>query len=177
MDGNDSRASALLDRSDGMRRAGRIREALEVTERCLQHSPARPRALLLRARLLFEQGRCVHALEALQALGAVPGREKSIESIRQGLKQLIQLRDARLDPAFTTESMARLLGEQGYLLEAMEIYRRLFLDSEGEKKFWEEMLLLRQRLEQEGSREVPKESLAQKLAAWDRWMQRRQRGN
>lgn len=177
MDGDAFRALTLLDQSDAMRRAGRFREALQLVERCLQQSLVHSRALALRAWLLFEQGDFVHALEALQALGTVPGREKSIESLKRGLEQLTGLREARLDSAFATESMARVLVEQGYLLEAMEIYRRIFLDSEGEKRLWEEMILLRQRLEREGSREAPKGSLAQELEVWDRWMQKRQRGN
>lgn len=110
-------------------------------------------------------------------MGTVPGWQKTIESLKRGLEQLTGLREARLDSAFATESMARVLVEQGYLLEALEIYRRIFLDSEGEKRFWEEMILLRQRLEREGSREAPKGSLAQELEVWDRWIQKRQRGN
>ncbi|MFQ5904243.1 MAG: hypothetical protein ACE5JO_11185 [Candidatus Binatia bacterium] len=81
-----------------------------------------------------------------------------------------------MDPAFVTESMAGVLVRQGYLLEAMEIYRQLFLASKGEKRLWEEILLLRDRLEREGSRETQRESVAQKLEVLDRWIQSQQRG-
>lgn len=172
-----SAVSSLLDRAEGLRRAGKIGDGLELVEGLVRENPDHPRALLLRTRLLFERGSFSQALEALKALSSVPAWQGELRSLRKGLDHLAQLEAAEVDPAFATESMARLLVQQGYLLEGMEIYRRLFLASAGEKRFWEELLVLRERLESERSREVSKERVEKELAAWDRWLEKRQRGS
>ena len=100
-----------------------------------------------------------------------------MRALRKGLERLCELKAAEIDPAFATESMAQLHVQQGYLLEAMEIYRRLWLGSPGEARFWEEMRRIRDRVEREGSRDKSRESLDRELSAWDRWMQRRKRGS
>lgn len=169
--------SALLDRAEGLRLAGKIGEGLRLVEGLVRQNPEHPRALLLQSRLLFERGSLSQALEVLRALGSVPTRQEELRSLRKGLDDLARLEAAGFDPAFATESMARLLVQQGYLLEGMGIYRRLFLASEGEKRLWEEMLRLRERVEREGSREAPKERVAKELAAWDRWLDKRRRGS
>lgn len=169
--------SELLDRAEGLRRAGKIGDGLELVEGLVRENPDHPRALLLRSRLLFERGSFSQALGALKALSSVPAWQGELRSLRKGLDHLAQLEEAEVDPAFATESMARLLVQQGYLLEGMEIYRRLYLASAGEKRFWEELLNLRERLECEGSRETPKERVEKELAAWDRWLEKRQRGS
>ncbi|OGP22566.1 MAG: hypothetical protein A2038_07060 [Deltaproteobacteria bacterium GWA2_57_13] len=169
--------SSLLDRAEGLRRAGKIGDGLELIEGLVRENPDHPRALLLWTRLLFERGSFSQALEALKALSFVPACQGELRLLRKGLEHLAQLEAAEPDPAFATESMARLLVQQGYLLEAMEIYRRLFLTSAGEGRFWEEMRRIRDRLEGGGSRDKSREGLDGELAAWDRWMQKRKRGS
>ena len=169
--------AALLDRAERLRRAGKIGEGLRLVEELVCQNPDHPRALLLQSRLLFERGSLSQALEVLQELGSVPLWQEELRSLRKGLDHLARLEAAGFDPAFATESMARLLVQQGYLLEGMGIYRRLFLASEGEKRLWEEMVRLRERVEREGSREAPKERVEKELAAWDRWLEKRQRGS
>lgn len=171
-----SSPSDLVDLAESLRLEGRSREALEALDRCLQESPKHPRALLLRGRLLYQEGSIPKALEGLRPLSSILDRDSGLKAITTGLEQLWDTRNSQMDPAFVTETMAGLLTEQGYLLEAMEIYRQLFLASEGEKQIWEKILLLRDRLEREGSRETQKESLAEELEALDRWIQKQQRG-
>lgn len=168
--------SELADLAESLRLEGRLGEALETVERCLEESPKHPRALLLRGRLLYQEGKVLEALEGLRLLDSVLGRDKGFRTLTEGLEQLWQRRNSQMDPAFATETMARLLVQQGYLLQAMEIYRQLLLASEGEKRLWEEILLLRDRLEREGSREAQDERVAQELEALGRWIQKQQRG-
>lgn len=167
--------TGLADLAEGLRQEGKLQEALAAVERCLQESPRHPRALLLRARLLYQEGKLLEALEVLRPLDSILGRDKRLKTITTGLDQLWQRRNSQMAPAFVTESMASLLAQQGYLLEAMEIYRQLYQVSEREKRLWEEILLLRDRLEREGSRETEKERVAQELEALDRWIQKQQR--
>lgn len=171
-----SNPSELADLAEKLRQERRFNEALKVVERSIQESPKHPQALLLRGRLLYQEGKVLQALEVLRPLGSILRRDKGLKTITTGLEQLWQMRNSQMDPAFVTESMAGLLAQQGYLLEAMEIYRQLFLASEGEKRLWEEILLLRERLKQEGSRETQRERVAKELEALERWIQNQQRG-
>lgn len=171
-----SRVSELLDLAESLRQQERHIEAAKAIEDCLGQSPRQPRALLLRARLQYQQGRLTEAKESLRALGSVLGGDEALAAMRAALEQLEQRRNAQTDTAFATETMARLLAEQGYLLEALDLYRRLFLASAGEKRLWEKILSLRERLGQEGSRDARKEDIARQLEMLDRWMQEQRGG-
>lgn len=177
MTSRDSIPAALLDQAEELRRAGKTHEGLELVERSLQQWPNHPLALLLRSRLLFDRGEFAEALETLRPLSSLPVWAQEVRGLQKGLERLVELKAAELDPAFATESMARLLTQQGYLSEAMDIYCRLLRASPGEARFWEEMLRIRERLEREGSREKSRESLDRELAAWDRWMRKHERGS
>jgi tetratricopeptide (TPR) repeat protein len=170
-----SSPSDLVDLAENLRLEGRSREALEALERCLQESPKHPRALLLRGRLLYQEGSIPKALEGLRPLNSILDRDSGLKTITTGLEQLWDIRNSQMDPAFVTETMARLLVQQGYLLEAIEIYRQLLLTSEEKKRIWEEILLLRDRLEGEGSRGMERERVVQELEALDHWIQKQQR--
>lgn len=170
-----SSPSDLADLAEGLRQEGRLRDALEAVELCLQENPSHPRALLLRGRLLYQEGKILETLELLRPLNSLLGGDERLKTIIAGLGQLWQKRNSQMVPAFVTESMARLLAQQGYLLEALEIYRQLFLTSEEKKRIWEEILLLRDRLGGEDSRGMPKERAVQELEALDHWIQKQQR--
>lgn len=170
---------------------GRLQDALESVEHCLRENPKHPRTLLLLGRIHYQQGRYDQALEALHSLEPILGRDRGhrpgfdgelsrrLQTIITALEQLREMRQAQMDPAFFTETMAELQAEQGYLLEALDIYRRHFLSSRGEERqrLRERILLLRNRLEREGSREVPKERVIQELGALDQWIQKREGGS
>jgi tetratricopeptide (TPR) repeat protein len=176
MNGRASSEWGIVDRSEGLRREGRIHEALELAENYLRDRPDHPRALLLRSRLLYEQGNLVLALEGLGRLGSILGRDQGLLELVAVLEQLSEIRKSPREPTFVTESMAKLFVQQGYLLEAMETYRQLFLSSREKGELWEEIVRLRDCLAREGSRGVEKERVVQKLEAWDRWMQEQERG-
>lgn len=177
MTSRDSTPGALLDRAEALRRAGKTREGMELVERSLGQWPEHPRGLFLRSRLLFEQGSFMEALEALRPLSSLAVWGREAEGLRKALERLVELHETGIDPAFATESMAQLLAEQGHLLEALDVYRRLLFGSPGEARIWQEMLRVRERLDRGGSRDQPRESLERELAAWDRWLQRRKRGS
>lgn len=162
-------STELADLAESLRQQGRYTEAWKVIERCLEQSPRHPRAILIRSRLLFQEGK------PLQALESVLGEDDAFKTIATSLEKLCRERDAQTDPAFVTESMAGLFVQQDYLLEALGIYRRLFLASGGEKQLWEKILFLRERLAREGSRDAPTERVKQELELLDRWIQGQQK--
>ncbi len=172
-----SRSSGLADLAESLRQEGRLNEAMETVERSLQENSNHVRSLLLRARILYQQGQILQALEGLRPLQSLLGEGRELKTIVNGLEQLSQKRISQTDPAFVTEPMARLLIQQGYLLQAIEIYRQLFLASEEKKVLWREILLLRERMEREGSREIRKERLSQEIEALDRWIEKHERGS
>lgn len=169
--------SALVELAESLRQEGRHAEALKEVERCLEQNPNHPRAVLLRGRLLYQEGKIVQALETLRPLGSILGQDEGFQAITTSLERLWQESNVQTEPAFATETMAGLLAQQGYLLEAMEIYRQLFLVSGREERLWERILFLREQLAREGSREARKEKIAEDLAGWDRWIQEQRRGN
>lgn len=171
--------SSLADLAQGLLQGKRLKEALESAQRCLRESPSHPRCLLLLSRILYQEGRYDQALEALRPLEPILGPDPGLQAIIRGLRQLQQMRRAQMDPNFLTETMAGLQVEQGYLVEAMEIYRHLFLSSpeEERQRLWEKILRLRDRLEGEGSREMPTKRVAQELEVLDCWIQKQEKGS
>lgn len=174
MERPSSRPSDLADLAEELRRQGQLQEAIEAVERSLKENPKHPRSLLLFSRLSYQQGKVPQAREALRSLDAVLGSDWGLKTIAASLEQLWQRRSSQMD-AFATETMAGLLVQQGYVCEAIEIYRQLLLASGGEDRLWDEILVLRDRLEREGSREMSRERIDRELEALDRWI-KKQRG-
>jgi len=112
-----------------LRERGRLHEALEVAERCLRESPGHPRGLLLQSRILYLAGMYAQSLRVLGSLEQILGSEEGLRKIKEGLEGLWQDPKPKIDPAFVTETMAELHIKQGYLWEAMEIYRQLYVAS------------------------------------------------
>ena len=166
--------SELADLAEGLRQEGRYSEARKTAERCLEQSPGHPRALLLLSRLRYQEGKLLEALRTLRTLESVLGRQESLAAIADGLEQIRQMRNLPPDPEFATQTMAELLVQQGYLLEAIDIYRRLFLSCGGERPVWEKILSLREQLRQQGSRDAGREKVAQQLAVLDGWIEAQQ---
>jgi Flp pilus assembly protein TadD len=159
-----------------MRRQGRLHEALEVVERFLRKSPDHPRALLLRSRVLYALGRTAQAVEGLNDLGRVVGNEP-LQSLVAAIQRVGVSEQSSSAPAFATESMARLLTQQGYFLEALEVYRRLSEAAPEKSEVYDEAARLKRTVEQEGSRGATRERVAQELEACDHWLKQRQRGS
>lgn len=124
-----SNLSDLVELAESLRQEGRHAEALNEVERCLEQNPKHPRAILLCGRLLYQEGKILQALETLRPLGFMLGQDEGLKAITTSLGRLWQERNVQTEPAFVTETMAGLLTQQGYLLEATKIYRRLFLVS------------------------------------------------
>lgn len=171
-----SNPSKLVDRAESLRKEGRLLEALEVVEHSLQKSPGHPRGLLLHCRILYLAGRYAQALHVLDSLEGKLGKGEGLKKITEGLERLWQKPNPEIDPAFITETMADLHIRQGYLWEAMEIYRQLYLSSEGKEPLWQKILGLRDRLGQEESRKAKEERAAERWEALNRWIKNQQRG-
>lgn len=169
--------SALVDLAENLRQERKHAEALKKVERCLEQNPKHPRAFLLRARILYQEGEILQALENLRPLGSILGHDEGFKAITTSLERLWQEKNVQTEPAFVTETLAGLLVEQGYLLEAMDIYRQLFSACGGEKQLWEKILSLRERLVREGSRDAQKEMVAEHMEMLDRWIQTQKRGD
>ncbi len=169
--------SEIADFAEGLRREGRFKEAMEAIERSLEENSSHARSLLLRARILYQEGQILQALDGLRPLQTILGEDGELKTIVTGLELLWQERISQMDPAFVTAAMAKLLIHQGYLLQAIEIYRQLFLASEEKASLWKEILLLRERMGSEGSREVRRERMSQEIEALDRWIKKQERGS
>jgi tetratricopeptide (TPR) repeat protein len=171
----NSDAAALLDQAEAMRREGRVHEALESVEGFLNAKPDHSRALLLKSRLLYETGSVAEAIDGLRTLGRhVDGEE--LQSIIEALEQFRGSGQSRQTQAFATESMARLLAEQGYFLEALEVYRQLFHAAPERGGVYDEIGRLKTIVEQEGSRGATSERVAHELEAWNEWLRAHSRG-
>jgi tetratricopeptide (TPR) repeat protein len=171
-----SNPSELVDLAESLRQGGQLLEALETIERCLQKSPRHARGLLLYCRILYLSGRYAEALHVLSSLEEIVGRDEGFTKITKGLEELWQKPDPKLDPAFVTETMAELHISQGYLWEAMEIYRQIFLASEGQEQLWQKILDLRDRLDQEESGKAEGERASERLESLNRWIKNQQGG-
>jgi tetratricopeptide (TPR) repeat protein len=171
-----STPSELVDLAESLRQEGRIDEALQAVKRSLEMEPQHPRAVLLLGRLLYQTGNVSQALSELRALGAALGQDRGFRTLTRGLEEILEAKRARVeDPHgesfFTTESMAQLLTRQGYHLEALKVYRDLYLASGGRPSLWLAILEIRDRLEREGSRGTKKEAVAEELADLNRWIE------
>ncbi len=165
-------SSELADLAESLRREHRFKEATQAAERSLEENSKHARTLLVLGRILYQQGRILEALERLHPLRSILGEDRELKTILDGLEQLSQNRTARTDSAFVTDAMAKLLDQQGYLLQAIGIYCQLFLASEEKKDLWKEILTLRERMEREGSREIRKERIAEEIESLDRWIKK-----
>jgi tetratricopeptide (TPR) repeat protein len=171
-----SSPSELVDLAESLRLEGRLLDALKAIERCLQNNPRHARGLLLYCRILYLSRRYAEALHVLSSLEGILGRDEGLKKITEGLEELWQKPDPKMDPAFVTETMAELHISQGYLWEAMEIYRQIYLATEGEGQLWQKVLELRDRLELEESRKTQEEKASERLEALNRWINSQQGG-
>jgi len=170
-----SSASEFADRAEQLRQEGRLHEALEVAERCLRESPGHPRGLLLQSRILYLAGMYAQSVRVLASLEQILGSEEGLRKIKEGLEGLWQEPKPKIDPAFVTETMAELHIKQGYLWEAMEIYRQLYVVSP-QRERWQEILHLRSRLEP-GVGDTQEGKVDERLEALNRWIENQQRGS
>lgn len=167
------RIADVLDTAERLRRRGELTAALSAVDEVLREAPAAPRALLLKSRLLYQSGGLRGGLDALREVESVRGTREFAE-LRVNLEQLED--DQRRRAPFVTESMARLSVEQGYLLEAMEIYRQLFEISPNRSEILDDVARLKAIVEREGSRDADAERVRRELEACERWLAEHPRG-
>ena len=165
--------SGLLDDDDALRHRGRLSDALEAVERVLVVAPEHRRALLLKSRLLYQNGALGRALDVARALDPLVGGEAA-----ELIAALVRLDRAAHRPApFATESMARLLMQQGYYLEATEVYRQLFEGSASRPGLRDEIVRTMEIVEREGSREADAERVRHELDIAARWLEQHPKGS
>ena len=166
-------ASSLLEDADALRRRGRLSDALETVERVLAVVPEHRRALLLKSRLLYQNGAIERALDVARALDSLVGGEAA-----ELIAALVRLDRAAHRPApFATESMARLLMQQGYYLEAIEVYRQLFEGSANQPGMRDEIVHTMEIVEREGSRDADAERVRHELNVSARWLEEHPKGS
>jgi tetratricopeptide (TPR) repeat protein len=166
-------ASGLLDDADALRRHGRLRDALEAVERVLAVAPEHRRALLLKSRLLYQNGALGRALDVARALDPMADGEAA-----ELIAALVRLDRAPHRPApFATESMARLLTQQGYYLEALEVYRQLFEVSADRPGLRDEIVRIMEIVAREGSRDADAERVRHELEIAARWLDQHTKGS
>jgi len=173
MESRFSSASEFADLAEQLRQEGRLHEGLEVVERCLKESPGHPRGLLLQSRILYLAGMYAQSLRILGSLEQILGSKEGLRKIKEGLEGLWQEPRPKIDPAFVTETMAELHIKQGYVWEAMEIYRQLYVASP-QGGLWQKILQLRSRLEP-GVGETDDGKADERLEALDRWIENQPR--
>ena len=157
------------------RRDGCLHQALAAVERLLEEKPNHARALLVRSRLFYDMGSMTQAVESLNDLGRVIGDDRA-QSIIRAIERLDDRIKSSSTPTFVTESMARLLTQQGYFLEALEVYRRLS-EAEPEKgELCDEVGRLKTIVEQEGSLGATRERVSREIEACDLWLRQHSRG-
>ncbi len=173
MNSRFSSASEFADLAEQLRQEGRLHEALEVVERCLKDSPGHPRGLLLQSRILYLAGMYAQSVRVLGSLEEILGSEEGLRQIKENLEGLWQEPKPKIDPAFVTETMAELHIKQGYLWEAMEIYRQLYVAlPQGE--LWQKILQLRSRLEP-GVGDTKEGRDDERLEALNQWIDNQKR--
>ena len=168
-----SSASDFANLAEKLRQEGRLHEALEVVDRCLKDSPGHPRGLLLQSRILYLAGMYAQSLQVLGSLEQILGSEEGLKKIKESLEGLWQEPKPKIDAAFVTETMAELHIKQGYLWEAMEIYRQLYVASP-QGKLWQKILQLRSRLEP-GVEDTEEGKVDERLEALSRWIENQKR--
>jgi tetratricopeptide (TPR) repeat protein len=161
------RIADVLDTAERLRRRGELTAATSAVEEVLRETPAAARALLLKSRLLYQGGSLRGALDALREVESARGTGEFAE-LRLKLEQLEDA--ARRRAPFVTESMARLSAEQGYLLEAMEIYRQLFDSAPNRSEILDEVARLKVTIEREGSRDADADRVRRELDVFGRWL-------
>jgi tetratricopeptide (TPR) repeat protein len=166
------RIADVLDTAERLRCRGELTAARSAVDEVLRETPS-ARALLLKSRLLYQSGNIRGALDALREVESLRGTREFTE-LRLKLEEL-EDRQRRRAP-FVTESMARLSVQQGYLLEAIEIYRQLFETAPNRSEILDEIARLKLTVEREGSREADAERVRRELEACDRWLAEHPRG-
>ena len=166
------RIADVLDTAERLRRRGEVAAALSAVDEVLREMPA-ARALLLKSRLLYQSGNLRGALDALREVESFRGTREFTE-LRLKLEELEDAQRRRAP--FVTESMARLSVQQGYLLEAIEIYRQLFETAPNRSEILDEVARLKVTVEREGSRDAAAERVRRELDGCDRWLAEHPRG-
>lgn len=169
--------SELVDLAETLRQEGRLEEALQTVKRCLAMNPQHARALLLLGRVLYQGGEISRAMEELRSLNAILAADDGFQTLTRGLGEILQKKNSQTDAPFATENMAQLLIQQGYHLEALKVYRHLYLATGAEAHCWKAILGLRDRLRQEGSRGTEKERVAEEIEQLNDWIDKQQRGS
>ncbi len=173
-----SGVQAIVDRAEELRRGGHIEEALEAIERCLRVDPIHSRALLVQCRILYQRGMLAQALRILKMLWELLDGDENITKIAEGLEERWQQPKPLMDHNFITETMADLQVRQGYLWDAMEIYRQLYTGVESEG-LWAKILVLRDRLQKERDNtqdeQDEQDEQKERLEALNQWIKKQQR--
>lgn len=168
-----ARSSELVDTAESLRRRGRVDDALEAVEQVLAAAPEHRRALLLKSRLLYQSGALGRALDVARAVEPMLGGEAA--ELTAALVRLDQ--SERRPPApFATESMARLLTQQGYFLEAIEVYKQLY-EASANPAVRDEIVRLTGLVEREGSRDASEELVRHGLEVSAQWLERHPKGS
>ncbi|HEY1268781.1 MAG TPA: tetratricopeptide repeat protein [Candidatus Binatia bacterium] len=167
-----ARSSELVDTAESLRRRGRVDDALEAVEQVLAAAPEHRRALLLKSRLLYQRGALGRALDVARALEPLLGGEAA--ELTAALMRLDQA--ARRPAPFATESMARLLTQQGYFLEAIEVYKQLY-EASANPGVLDEIVRLTGLVEREGSRDAGEELVRHGLEVSARWLEKHPKGS
>ena len=173
--GPRSDPSNEVEEIESARRDGRLHQALAAVERVLKEKPNHTRALLVRSRLFYDMGSMTQALESLNDLGRIVGDNRA-QSIIRAIERLDDRIKLSSTPTFVTESMGRLLTQQGYFLEALEVYRRLSEAEPEKSELCDEVGRLKTIVEQEGSRGATRERVAREIEACDLWLRQHSRG-
>ena len=168
----NSGAPLRVDRAENLRREGLLQEALEVIKRCLHEYPGHPRATLVHGRILYQGGMFSQSLRVLGPMVKSLGENEGLRMIIQGLEALWEGPKPPMDPAFVTETMAELSLRQGYLWDAMEIYRQIYLISASDG-LWQKIIRLKDRLERKEDRQ--KDGGEERVEALNHWIESRQR--
>ena len=162
----------IVDRAEELRREGYFQEALEAVERCLRVAPRHPRALLIQSRILYQGGMLAQSLRILKTLQELLDREEGIAKVTRELEERWQQPKPPMEHAFVTESMADLHMSQGYLWDAMEIYRQLYTGAKS-VKLWTKILALWDRLQKES--DPTQDEQKERLDALNQWIEKQQR--
>lgn len=165
-------SSELVDTAESLRRRGRVDDALEAVEEVLAAAPEHRRALLLKSRLLYQRGALGRALDVARVLEPLLGGEAA-----ELTAALVRLDQASRRPApFATESMARLLAQQGYFLEAIEVYKQLY-EASANAAVRDEIVRLTSLVERQGSRDAGEERVRRELEVAARWLEQHPKGS
>jgi hypothetical protein len=162
-----SEISGTLDAAEHRRREWRFKEAWDLTRPYAEEGAGQARALLLQARLLYQQGEITAALEHVRRIPSTWEQKERLAQIIRTMNELLSAGKSDKDFPFATVAMGRLLAEQGHIADALIVYYRVFNGS-GDVRALREMLGLRERIKTEEG--IQNNLSAAELRAFDRWI-------